>query len=578
MNARKATYTQELLAALQAVDEAAATILSSQLGTIELRAERDQMLSRLSNGALQYAQGMGERARRRLMKYQYYLLKSYHYLMLSDTSGIDFRALKLFKEFAAMLDKSDDGTLTDAQFKALKLAFRDQLKEAMVKIIDLYQGNAPSLTGEVELSLSQTQLKTLNNSPDNRLEIDLMELGRLDLREENMRITNVETVEVELASPPEDGVVTVNISYLHDGTSRLRRRGQLFLFRSGDYGVGESAGAGNRGAGGRGAQKLWGTNVHHDGKKQTLKPMFPDPAAGSLLRYLVDDRDKETGLYFRPAAWSGLGVQLSTVPPSYDGSLGKLKLKVSYVSDKVDDGMASVLVRAPDGACPYIRLDATDANGCGDGQGTFLRTFDKGVTPAVTLGAPSGYGWRVIGKPEVLVTRPTHELDLRQRSAYFVEPFFMHETSVPLDDEGEPWPACPVGWAFEDWLFVNRSKARLTFQKVGTSPMFRVGLSAVVPVANLPQGNDTIRLSFERVILKPGESTKISVCTNPAVEASDKEQAVFEWAAGGDTFFAYFNGKAELMNFWKVGEYSVPAPVTQEFDLDAENRIITFRP
>lgn len=50
------------------------------------------------------------------VKYQYYLLKSYHYLMLRDTTGLDFRALKLFKRFDELLGESKDGTLTEDQF------------------------------------------------------------------------------------------------------------------------------------------------------------------------------------------------------------------------------------------------------------------------------------------------------------------------------------------------------------------------------------------------------------------------------------------------------------------------------
>lgn len=443
LNKKKAAFVEELLAALQTVDEASAVLLNSQLATIGLRAERDVLLSSLSNGVLQYVQGMGERARRRLMKYQYYLLKSYHYLMLRDTVGIDFRALKLFESFAKELDKSNDGTLTSEQLKTLKAAFEDQIKNDLTGVIDHYQGNPPSLGGAFSFSLTDAELDVLNNSPNHRLDLDLMRRGGLDLLHENIRITSIEVVSVELVSPPAKGAMTVNLGFFHDGTSRLRRRGQLFLFRSGDYSVTEEAGAANEGRGGHSAHRLWGANVSYDNGTKKIEPMFRDPAAGSLLRYLIGEgeanRKKEESLYFRPAAWSGLRIQHSTVPVEADGSLKSLTLKVSYVSDAVGDNLASVLVRMPDDAEPLVRCTASDVNGCSDGQGTFLRTFDRNVLPSVTLSVPGRCGgrnfvhWRIVDKTDKFVNKPSLELDLKRAGAYTVEPIYAKEITPDPD-------------------------------------------------------------------------------------------------------------------------------------------------
>jgi hypothetical protein len=84
LNEQKREFNETLVATVQAVDTATTTILNNQLAILELQGQRDAKLDQLSLEALRSVQDMGRRARERLLLYQYYLLKSYHYLMLKD--------------------------------------------------------------------------------------------------------------------------------------------------------------------------------------------------------------------------------------------------------------------------------------------------------------------------------------------------------------------------------------------------------------------------------------------------------------------------------------------------------------
>jgi len=578
LNSQKAEFVEQLLSALQTIDESIAVMLSNQLAIIKMRGQRDELILNLSNGVLQYAQAMGERARQRLLKYQYYLMKSYQYLILKDTSGLDFRALKLFNQFAATLTESENGTLTDTQLKTLKTVFRDQVKEDILKVIDLYQGNAPSLGGSFDVSLTEAELKTLNTSDDNRLDLDLMQRGGLDLHQDNMRITKVQATTVEVANP--EAGVTVNLEFFHDGFSRLRKFGQQFLFRAGDYSVAPSGGAGNERGSGQMAHRLWGANVKYDGKTQKIEDMIPDPAAGSLLRYLIGDenRSKEGSLYFRPAAWSGLQIRLSTVPIGAKGALKKLTLTVHYVSDATPDSLSTVLVRQFDDA-NLVRCSAEDLNGCSDGQGTFLRTFAKNATPKVTFRVPAQKAernfihWRrIAGQNEDFVTQTSIELDLKKTSAYTLEPIYAKEKSKP--DSPTAWPKCTTGWESMDWIVANRTKDTFKVKEVDafpyTAPM-------AVPVPETPHGSNIARFSIQQVEIPPGGQVRLSICINPQdphYPGYPAQLRSFWERSDGQGYTIYFNGKGGVHARLKDAEQR---KAEDEITVDEANHTLTFK-
>src|SRR6185503_10694875 len=89
LNKKKAVFTEDLLAALQTIELATTTLLKNQLSLIKLRSQLDVALAGLNLEALEAVRGIGQRARDRLLLYQYYLVKSYQYLMLEDLPQID---------------------------------------------------------------------------------------------------------------------------------------------------------------------------------------------------------------------------------------------------------------------------------------------------------------------------------------------------------------------------------------------------------------------------------------------------------------------------------------------------------
>jgi hypothetical protein len=394
------------------------------------------------------------------------------------------------------------------------------------------------------------------------------------------------------------------LEYVHDGTSKVRRDGRLYLFRSGQYRIEGSAPKNNDdGSSGtevgtnrkdevptghtRRTDIHWGTRVTYNPKEDkplTVSPTEPDPEEESLMQYLIgaDTGVQSPMMNFRPGAWTRL-----TVKRSGDESI-KVKyliLNVKYVYRGVDKVYSTVGVRVAGDAQPYIRCSVEDGNQRADGVGSFLRTFMKNKNE-VTLTAPLRYGsrafrgWRtgkgageegeVLDKDLKLGQSLT--LQLQKSPDYIVEPVFAAVNYVPLNAKDEAWPACPAGWVFDDWIFVNRTSSELILQNVYLPNLDQRVAAAV----NEPQGTAQVKLSFERLKLLPGESTKISVCTEKAGQGRvGKVNVAFEWQTN-NRYLVGFDMNGLLAVFWKGVEERGWMNAEELFDVDRSNRVIAF--
>lgn len=428
LNTSKAAVIAELTATLEILDEAATVLLTNQQAEIELRSQLDTTLDQLNHAALEFIRGMGQRARQRLLKYQYYLLKSYHYLMLEDFPEIDFGAQKVFDEFARILGA--EATLSETQYKALRAIFDAELQDIIEKIIGGYQNRGFGRENDFVVPLTEGQLQILNETKE--LTLDPMQMARLDLERDKIRLMSIGIEEVSLSGLPNNSA-SLSLAYAHDGTSHLRSGRRLYVFHSG-----LSSPTADR------QQMFWETviNIKHDSKAAadkalswTWKESPVDQEADSLLGHLInrvagDDTKKrktaESLLSYRPSPWAKITIRPQEAHFNY--KIDKLVLKFSYVANLVADDLATVLVRMTRGRERLIYCDSYDLNQRGDGIGTFLRTFPRGTK--ITLEAPGEdfEGWQ-IGKQQ---SKPKGPLQLTlDNRAYIIKANFRAVAGAP---------------------------------------------------------------------------------------------------------------------------------------------------
>lgn len=587
LNTRKAALAEELLSVLDAIDQATSTIVKNQFALIKVRAQLDTKLEAINPQLRQYVQGMGQRARDRLLHYQYYMVKSYQYLMLEDLPVIDYRSQALIKAFVPMLTASPDGTLTADQFSQLKSVFDDQLRQTGKRIIDYYQDHTARNTAILPVTLTKDQVETLN--AQGQVDIDL--LPWLNPQREDLRITGIETYSVTLAEPLPTGIVAFSLEYRHDGVSRIRRGGKLYLFRTGQYRI--AAGKGEATADQyRNDKVFWASDITYDPKagsdnKVKITETKVSKEEKSLVRQLIkgnvkdNEKEKDPLLSFQPAAWTRLRVTRSG---NYGGKISSLTLQLNLLFHKVDDRLSTVLVRVEDEIAPFIRCEPLDVNKTGDGYGPFLRTFDTQTSGKVKLRAPQRYGqrafigWRVGASGQnveaPLIKEPLVTLDMKKRD-YLLEPVYEADEFVPVV-ENVKWPPCPTGWNWLDWEFKNGVNVPITINRLDWTPWFElVDQRGYVPAVNEPQGTEQVKLSLDRLQLMPNETARLSVCTNPASPASGPH-IMFNWIYKGFYYAVIFNGDATFA-FFRKWEHERWRQAESEYSLDKANRLVTFR-
>jgi hypothetical protein len=119
---------------------------------------------------------------------------------------------------------------------------------------------------------------------------------------------------------------------------------------------------------------------------------------------------------------------------------------------------------------------------------------------------------------------------LRDTTDYIVEPVYEPLTETPVNERGEEWPACPAGWVFDDWMFVNGTSSELNISEI------RFGRSAIPVQVNEPLGGSRVKLSFERLNLQAGDATKLSVCLNKeAIQIEFTEFGLVRQTQPGDS-------------------------------------------
>lgn len=140
-----------------------------------------------------------------------------------------------------------------------------------------------------------------------------------------------------------------------------------------------------------------------------------------------------------------------------------------------------------------------------------------------------------------------------------------------MDDKGEQRPACPARWGLDDWLLTNGSGSPASFQKHDCVP-WRGG-AAFRPAVNASLGNNTVKLSFDRLTLAPGESAKISVCINPEIEAPHGKRVMFS-REGDLTVFFDGAGRPAGVRRWPGDGWRDAAAA---FALGRGERTLTFK-
>jgi hypothetical protein len=383
----KMDFAQKLSDAIQLISGIPNTISADLLAIDSAGRAADRGTDVLHDGRLaMHLEGMERRARERLLKYHYYLAKSYEYRLLRPyRGGLDIdQIFEKMQELAELnIDSEKPYQLSKEQFESLKAVYHEVLSSIAEEIFTAYNQNQPELSAPRHFNLNKDEIQRLNAGLP--VSINLMDLELFSIREENVRLVDVEieSLKVTTKGGGQRRLAELDLRFEHSGISQLRQAGRTIRFCHAAQGSTNPI--------------AWG--ARYDATDQKITPIKPSAASDSLLRSLLkSDTAGSIMLYSRPAAWADLSASREVkADPGTEITLKELRLNVSYDFTRKSSGINVLHVKPlpeSENLQPYIKLDREDLNKRKDGRGSFFRAY-QGLPAAIQLEAQASYGrWK----------------------------------------------------------------------------------------------------------------------------------------------------------------------------------------
>jgi predicted nucleic acid-binding Zn-ribbon protein len=326
--------------------------------------------------AMLYLDDMDRRARERLLKYHYYMAKSYEYRLLEEYK-IELNLTKMFDKFKEIATADPNKKILDSDdFNTLKAVYEDALSTVKKAIIDKYNTfGSNEFTTIVYIPLTDFELDALNSGND--VIVNLVEKGFIYPNRENLRIVDIN---VQVKAHPEGNKGSIDnftLKLEHSGISMLRQNGEFYYFNHIN------------------PEKNASIQWNFDYEAGNIKKNGESAASISLISSLLGVGTGEMMIYSRPGVWADIRITKDVLPASKNMVLDSLivKLGYDYTERPTQSRNLDVYAREKDDnttLMPYIEVSRTDKNGRSDGRNLIYRTYNRDTD--VTLTAPAGYG------------------------------------------------------------------------------------------------------------------------------------------------------------------------------------------
>ena len=423
--AHKQLFAEKTAQAIQALETTTDEISTGWLAVDSLTRARDNWSPTPPVAVLQAIRSIREKARERLVLYQYYLAKAYEYRILEPYPG-DFRKNRLFEKLAsdfeaAPVGRQDDGppelSVDGEDFNTLRTIYLDELRTVVSAIITGLNEDRPEPLEIVQtLRLTGDELARLNDSSE--VAINLADRGLISDNDVNTRIVDIEVLAAQsafVAEPAAEGrrpVSNLQITAAPAGESILRWGNSEYAF---DY-------RRRRGV----APVRWGYTW--DAITGTGRQIQRSDDSLSLLTRLLDDGASapvnQARIRFLPGARGDI-VLRKEVRPVVEGEdirIQDLALAIRLQLYKTYQSR-TLSLQADHGVT--IAVSQSDLTGRANGRDRFHRFYSPGQQVTVTVPPQVGEyrfsGWydaagRQVGsKPGLAVTVDQH---LSRRAQY----------------------------------------------------------------------------------------------------------------------------------------------------------------
>lgn len=333
--------------------------------------------------AMQYLDDMDRRARERLLKYHYYMGKSYEYRLLKPyTAELNLSAI--MDRFVAIAESNSNKPTLDSQdFQNLKAVYEEQLSTVTANILSEYNTNRPEVTTPIRFSLTKEDLIELNAGRS--INLNIFERGMIPPNRENVRIVSfkIHDIAVHLEGNPNPSFANFELLLMHSGLSMIRKNGEIYYFNH----------INNQNQN----PITWG--ITYDAKYGIIDEQTPSFASQSLLYSILNGLGKEDEImiYSRPSAWADILISKNNIVSGDTKMIIEdltFELQLDFAQRPVNNRNLDVYAGDIDNSAislsPLITASRSDKNSRSNGRGTFYRTYNSGTN--LQLEAPEEYG------------------------------------------------------------------------------------------------------------------------------------------------------------------------------------------
>lgn len=469
VNDKKADFVDGLHEALQTLTESYARINANCATIASFDRQRGRKLALLDHDALRFVREMDQRARATLVKYLYYVVKSYEATLFEPLGGeegseeaeVQYRLTEVFDRIETLLDDEegqDPAKRAAARFDPARLAafvgqvrplFEANLARIEESLLERYLSSGKERWGraparECRLSEAETPDVIRRLNAEGEAVIDLKALGVVSPDFERIRILRVDIPGDPKNRPrfvkrADAGTVGLTVEALEDGT--VRSEGKLYAVR-------------------HPVQQVCGWAYHFS--DDTLEAGEESRSSIALLHDLLERRQpagpaeiagsRDADLLLPPPAWTEVRVRYDTSyfqarhaqPPELKSLVlrfhfdalaappGHRVLDVRTVGPTIvrpGGGVGPVAVRPP------IGCDPEDLGRKSTGRGDFWRIYSGATAVSVALTAPAALDGLVFDRWEYYrdvdwVTEPQPRLELRLGP--YTQVFCYYRSAEPL--------------------------------------------------------------------------------------------------------------------------------------------------
>lgn len=328
--------------------------------------------------AMLYLEKMKQRAKDRLLLYDYYLRKAYEYRLLKPYDGEVFNLGDMYDRFER-LGLTLDSVANPTAHEKLGSVFRDRISDMTTRIINEYTYSHPERSSKRTYRIPKEKLDAINENGS--VNLNMYEMGFFSPNEENIRIVDFGVKYIKAHSNGDAGYWgELNLEMMHSGISQFRKDGHVYWFNH------MSSKTTN--------PHFWRTKIDVFDLPEVLEPKTDkkSTAISSLFSTILNNNTENIMLFSRPSVWSDIIMSKQVLTDSEcDIVIDSLVLELQYDYTRRTMDNHNIDIGTVEDLMPFIACSENDVNGRSGGNGLLYRSYSTSSTP-VTFTAIDRYG------------------------------------------------------------------------------------------------------------------------------------------------------------------------------------------